>query len=285
MGISIETSKELTGANLAFFLAVLGAALAAFGALIIVGTRRASHFQASIQRVGCGQTVPGRVWRVIGTVRSAQPVVAPISGIRCAHWRVCIWSYVSHHHVGRKDDVRYEEVGRVEEAADWWLEDETGRIAVDADKADFNWKGLTKSFTGLLTPAPSLPVYDDLLRKAGVSRVDCDFVEQLITLDQKLLAQGMVEQFPKGAYLNGGTDLHLDPGLREDRIGPSRVLYVAGAALVGLGAAMLVEGLLTPREPEPELPPPPPGWQPAPGRKAPDPKDLPLLPNFDERRQ
>ncbi|MGC4119470.1 MAG: hypothetical protein QM765_33860 [Myxococcales bacterium] len=200
--------------------------------------------------------------------------MAPISGIRCAHWRVSFWRWIQRK--GGKQ-FSYEEVGSVEEGADWRLEDETGQVAVDADRAQLKWKGLKKSPSHEARP----PIYDDLLRKAGIADLDCDFVEHHIPVDRPMLAQGMVEQFPKGEYLTGGPDLVLDPTLREDRLGPSKGTLAAGFFLAAVGACMVAGGLLVPAEPEPTPAPPPPGWVPARPR---DSSELPRLPAFDDRK-
>lgn len=230
-------------------LVILGPAVFAFGAFIAYGSRLAKKAHAEIPRIGCGEAQPGQTCRVIGTSRTEKPLVAPVSGAPCVHYRITFYKWVRHH-----NDSHYEEVGKYEDAADWWLEDVTGRLLVDADGAEIRWAGTGPGQSLLPISLPQPPAIDELLRRMDLSSTfsGTDYSEVYVPVDRKLLAQGKIEQYPKGLILGGRSELVLSTSLREDKLGVSPITGIVGVLLALIGAALLAYGLVV--APEPEAP-------------------------------
>lgn len=71
----------------------------------------------------------------VGRLMDGPPIVAPLSGLPCVWFRYRIEQYETVHARGRTGR-RWRTVDRGESQETFWLEDETGRVAVDPDGAE-----------------------------------------------------------------------------------------------------------------------------------------------------
>ncbi len=238
-------------------MAALGLAAVGFGALLVWSWRSASRQIRETPLRGCGELVRGHSCRVVGRLRTDTPLVAPLTGTRCAFYRI-----VANEHRRSSDgeDVVGHEVGRFEEGSSLQLEDATGAVDVDLTGCELHCtehgadadsafgedrrelleranQGFRESFGAFLDRG--------VLGLAASGRIR--LIESCIPLDVDIQARGRVLE---GPVLGGERDLvvcvppHRE-GAREQKIG------LVGIAMILVGA-LFAALALSAGEPDPE---------------------------------
>jgi hypothetical protein len=144
-----------------------------------------------------------------GRLMDGPPIVAPLSGLPCVWFRYRIEEQVTTEHRGHTQ-TRWQTVARGESTEVFWLEDDTGRVAVDPEGADVTpkhkdvWQ--SRSMTGGINYPATITNF--LTTHPGPNPYR--FTEVRINPGDRLYALGMLKNV--ASYINQPT---LDEEVRE----------------------------------------------------------------------
>jgi hypothetical protein len=128
----------------------------------------------------------------VGRLMDGQPIVAPLSGLPCVWYRYRIEERVTSHSGGRaRQHWVTVEHGTSDEI--FWLEDDTGRVAVDPEGAEVTprHKDVWRSRTFLKAPPPTAAINAFLASHGGAN--PCRFTEERIIPGEPVYALGLLK--------------------------------------------------------------------------------------------
>lgn len=129
----------------------------------------------------------------MGRLMDGAPIIAPLSGLPCVWYRYRIEELVTYYDRGRRR-TRWRTIERGESDAIFWLEDETGRVAVDPGGAEIipRHKDVWRSRPGLIGVArkPAHIVKYVASRPAGHNY---RFTEERINAGERIYALGLLK--------------------------------------------------------------------------------------------
>lgn len=144
-----------------------------------------------------------------GRLMDGPPIIAPLSGLPCVWFRYRIEEQITTEHRGHTQ-TRWQTVGKGESTEVFWLEDDTGRVAVDPEGADVTpqhkdvWQ--SRSVAGGI----NYPAYITNFLATHPGPNPYRFTEERINPGDRLYALGMLKNV--ASYINQPT---LDEEVRE----------------------------------------------------------------------
>lgn len=237
---------------------VIGAVLALIGLLVILGARTKQRELAALPHRACAEAVAGEVARFEGHTAIAEALVAPLSGVPCVHHRHEIrarQTFRVGHSRGRNPEV---EIGRCEQAGDWWLEDASGSVLVESDGARL--VGPRRSYTYRVEDmVPGLSgAMEDILHKAGLDdRRDerLTILETVVPAGALMHVRGPVEERRDGVAVTGRGDLLVSTEPEGELAKREISGVLVGAALIVLGLSLVLAFVVPSFDPPPAPPP------------------------------
>jgi len=220
-----------------------GAAFAGLGGLVAAGGLLRLRELAATPTRTCGTVVPGETCQLQARAQTLTPLVAPLSGTSCAAYRVEFAQRA------RRFDGRWRVEGRIESGGEWWLEDESGKLPLDAAGAELGFPPTSVRYDPSDPTIDANPAFQELLRQAGLDeRPNLPWVltERCVPIPRPdgavIFARGSVQP---GPVLAGGRDLFLClPGEEVRALRRERLTALAGAGLGLAGLAVAVVGAL-----------------------------------------
>ncbi len=124
-----------------------------------------------------------------GRLMDGEPVIAPLSGLPCVWYRYKVEEQVSEHSGGR-ERARWHTVEQGTSDASFWLEDDTGRVAVDPEGAEVTPRHKDVWHTRSPLLAPSMPTAVGAFLAAHPSGNPHRFTEERINPGDPVYALG-----------------------------------------------------------------------------------------------
>lgn len=193
----------------------------------------------------------GSTVKMVGRVVAREPVHAPLADVDCAYFQVTV-RQESERDRERRMETQFTDR---EYAQGWELEDESGRIAVEPENAQFLYIRLREY-------SPDTAAWDPSIRLDLVSRYiltrsgdGTTLSEERLDLGATVVALGRVEEGPAGPVLTGGPDLELY-GEEEHKLTAIKLSDLAGAVLVATGLLLCATWWTSERTSHSDEPPP-----------------------------
>jgi hypothetical protein len=207
---------------------LMGLGLTLFGAVLLVSRGALRSRLRRTPRTLARQAEAGTTVKMIGRVVAREPVHAPLADMACAYFQVTVQQ------VSEVDRETLEtQFTDIEYAQGMALEDESGRIAVDPEEAQFLHIRLREF-------SPGAAVWDPNIRRDLISRYitrssdGMRLREERLNLGTTVVALGRVEESPAGLVLTGGPDLELY-GEDEEALTAIKLADLAGWVLLMTG--------------------------------------------------
>ncbi|HLQ27179.1 MAG TPA: GIDE domain-containing protein [Acidiferrobacterales bacterium] len=136
----------------------------------------------------------------VGKQMDGPPIIAPLSGTSCVWYRYLIEEQVTTYNKGR-NETRWATVDKGESTEVFWLEDETGRIAVDPEGAEVTpkHKEVWRSRSGASSYS-TLPGFIANFVSSSASSNPHRFTEELIHKGERIYALGLLKNV--GSHIN-----------------------------------------------------------------------------------
>lgn len=144
-----------------------------------------------------------------GKLMDGPPIVAPLSGLSCVWFRYRIEEQITTHHRGHTQ-TRWQTVDKGVSTEVFWLEDDTGRVAVDPEGADVTPRHKDVWLSRSLTGGINYPAYITSFLATHTSPNPYRFTEERINLGERIYALGMLKNV--ASYTNQPT---VDEEVRE----------------------------------------------------------------------
>jgi len=137
----------------------------------------------------------------VGKQMDGPPIVAPLSGISCVWYRYLIEEQVTTYNNKGRSEARWVIVGKGESTDVFWLEDATGRVAIDPEGAQVTpkHKEVWHSRPGASSYS-TLPGFIAHFMSSGPSANPHRFTEELICKGERIYALGMLKNI--GSHIN-----------------------------------------------------------------------------------
>ena len=213
---------------------LMGLGLTLAGALVLSTRQTLRSRLRRTPRTLAREARAGSVVKMVGKVVVREPVHAPLANVDCA------WFQMTVQEVLHEEKETHETLFSEKEYANGWeLEDESGRIEVQPDGAEFQYIRLREFVPGGAAWEPG--IRQDLLSRyltssPGSSDTCTRLREERLDLGTTVVALGRVDEGPRGPVLTGGAGLLL--------LGETEKELTAFKASDLLAWAMLVTGLL-----------------------------------------
>lgn len=144
-----------------------------------------------------------------GKLMDGPPIVAPLSGLPCVWFRYRIEEQITTEYRGRTQ-TRWQTVDKGMSTEVFWLEDDTGRVAVDPEGADVTPKHKDVWQSRSLTGGINYPAYITSFLATHTGPNPYRFTEERINPDEQIYALGMLKNV--ASYTNQPT---VDEEVRE----------------------------------------------------------------------
>jgi hypothetical protein len=183
---------------------LMGLGLTLAGVVLLVSRGALRSRLRRTPRTLARQAQAGTTVKMIGKVVAREPVHAPLANVACAYFQMTVQQ------VSEQDRETLEtQFTERAYAQGWELEDESGRIAVEPEEAQFLHIRLREF-------SPGAAVWDPNIQRDLVSRYiltrSADGMrlrEERLDLGTTVVALGRVEESPAGLVLTGGPELEL----------------------------------------------------------------------------
>ncbi len=144
-----------------------------------------------------------------GKPMDGPPIIAPLSGLPCVWFRYRIEEQITTEHRGHTQ-TRWQTVDKGESTEVFWLEDDTGHVAVDPEGADVTPKHKDVWQSRSLTGGINYPAYIASFLATHTGPNPYRFTEERINPDERIYALGMLKNV--ASYTNQPT---VDEEVRE----------------------------------------------------------------------
>ncbi len=144
-----------------------------------------------------------------GKLMDGPPIIAPLSGLPCVWFRYHIEEQITTEHRGHTQ-TRWQTVGRGVSTEVFWLEDDTGRVAVDPEGADVTPKHKDVWLSRSLSGGINYPAYITSFLATHTGPNPYRFTEERINPGERIYALGMLKNV--ASYTNQPT---VDEEVRE----------------------------------------------------------------------
>lgn len=144
-----------------------------------------------------------------GRLMDGPPIVAPLSGLPCVWFRYRIEEQITTEHRGHTQ-TRWQTVDKGVSTEVFWLEDDTGRVAVDPEGADVTPKHKDVWLSRSLTGGINYPAYITSFLATHPGPNPYRFTEERINPGERIYALGMLRNV--ASYTNQPT---VDEEVRE----------------------------------------------------------------------
>lgn len=191
----------------------------------------------------------GSTVKMIGRMVAREPVHAPLADVPCAYFQMTVQQ------VSEQDNETLEtQFTEREYAQGLELEDESGRIAVEPEKAQFMYLRLREFYPGAAAWDPR--IRRDLVSRYILTRSEdgTKLSEERLDLGTTVVALGRVEEGPSGPVLTGGPELELY-GEDEHQLTALKLADFAGWVLLAVGVLLCATWASALRS-QPDEPPP-----------------------------
>ncbi len=144
-----------------------------------------------------------------GKLMDGPPIIAPLSGLPCVWFRYRIEEQVTTEHRGHTQ-TRWQTIDRGVSTEVFWLEDDTGRIAVDPEGADVTPKHKDIWLSRSLSGGINYPAYITSFLATHTGPNPYRFTEERINPNERIYTLGMLKNV--ASYTNQPT---VDDEVRE----------------------------------------------------------------------
>ncbi len=144
-----------------------------------------------------------------GKLMDGPPIIAPLSGLPCVWFRYCIEEQITTEHRGHTQ-TRWQTVNKGVSTEVFWLEDDTGRVAVDPEDADVTPKHKDVWLSRSMSGGINTPAYITSFLATHPGPNPYRFTEERINPGEQIYALGMLKNV--ASYTNQPT---VDEEVRE----------------------------------------------------------------------
>jgi hypothetical protein len=200
----IEFSQSVHGADPLVIAGVI--AVLALVAVVVVWRARGNLQQARLiedtPTSKARSAAQGYVeFEGIGKQMDGPPIIAPLSGTSCVWYRYLIEEQVTHYNSKGRTETHWTTVDKGESTEVFWLEDETGRVAIDPEGAQVTpkRKEVWRSRSGA-SRYSTLPGFIANFMSSAAGSNPHRFTEELIHKGESIYALGLLKNI--GSHIN-----------------------------------------------------------------------------------
>lgn len=236
--------------SLLLLLIALGIALTGVALLVNRGSLRSRLRRTP--RTLAREARAGSTVKLIGKVVAREPVHAPLANVPCAYFEMTVQEETRRARGENRLETQFTDR---EYAQGLELEDESGRIAIEPEKARFLYLRRREYSPDSAAWDPS--IRRDLLSRYILTRSDerTRLSEERLDLGRTVVVLGRVEEGLAGPVLTGGPDLEVY-GEDEPQLTALRLTDIVGVVLLAAGLLLCATWVSVRMNPSPEEPPP-----------------------------